>query len=153
MLTYKTINDRADLRELVWLTEQTAPEWFKAANSLWHPTPESFETFWNNCTVHGLMDGDDLKAIVFIEHLAPASINVHVSVIEKVEERDLVRFFASLVRLYALEGVTVITGWIVGKNRGLLRVAKQASFEPTGLVMKYGTFRQKPLEWIQVRAN
>ena len=152
-LSYRLINNRSDLTRLIWDREELAPRHFQDASAVWHPTFESFETFWRECReVVGLLDDDKLLAAVYIEYITPVQVNVHVSVIEKVKEDDLVRFFKSLIRQHAIEGVEVITGWMTTTNRGLRRVAKAAGFYETQLRMIYGQSKGRPIEWIQMRA-
>lgn len=160
-LSYHIINDRLDLRKLIWEREQAAPEWFKAASSVWHPTFESYCEFWDACEVYGLFrlrttdNGqrtieEKFLACVYIEYLAERDINVHISVVEKCEERELVKFFRSLANHKAERGVVSITGWILAKNRPMRRVGEKAGFLPTGLVMSYGEHKDRVLEWVQV---
>lgn len=152
MLSYSLINNHPDLAQLIWHHEQSSPEWFRSSGAVWHKTFADFETFWKACIVYGLFDADKLLATVYIEEIQPAVLNVHVSVVEKCEERDLVRFFQSLVRQYAMEGAEVIVGWMTANNRGLRRVAEKAGFSDTGLRMAYGQTRGKVINWIQMRA-
>ena len=150
-LTYRLIDNAH--AETIWTTEQSAPRWFRDAGAAWVATFDEYvELLWTDGEVWGLFDQDNLVAAVFIESIAPTHINVHVSVIGEVKPDELVRFFVSLKNQKAIEGVTVIVGWLLGKNRGLLRVAEKAGFSVTGLRMLYGVSRSRPMEWIQVRA-
>lgn len=153
MLTYKLINNRPDLCSLIWDREQKAPQFFRDASAVWTPTFESFVEFWERHEIYGLFDDDRLLAAIFIEMIAPHHANVHISVIDKLPEADLVRFFISVKNKKVIEGITEITGFILAQNRGMLRTGKAAGFEPTGLVMKYGQSRQKILHWVHVRAR
>lgn len=153
MLTYRKINDEPAFARHIWNIEETAPRWYRDA---WHKTYEDFEAFWLACDeIYGLFDDERLIAAVYLEYLNPEHLilNIHVSVASKARRpSDLVRFFQSLKNEKAMAGVTLMVGWLLKRNRGMLKVARLAGFEPTGLEMSYGSARGKVQEWIQVRA-
>lgn len=157
MLTYKLINNRPDLTQLIWDAEQKAPQFFRDASAVWHPTFADFEAFWQKCEIYGLFDvsgkiADVLLACIYIEHIAPFAINVHISVIDKLPEADLVRFFVSVKNKKIIEGVTEITGWILKQNKGMRRTGEAAGFMPNGCVMRYGKVGKSVGVWLQYRA-
>jgi hypothetical protein len=153
MLHYREIRDEEGYADQVWKAEESAPRWFRDAAHVWTPDFDRFIAFWRNCgEIYGLFDDDRLLAMVYIEYRTLLVVNIHVSVIAKVPEGELERFFVSLMRKKAQEGVQVMTGWVLAKNRGLLRVARNAGFKPNGLKMTFGASNGRALEWIQVRA-
>jgi hypothetical protein len=157
MLTYHLINNRPDLTRLIWNREQKAPQFFRDASAVWHPTFADFEAFWQRCEIYGLFDvsgkiADVLLACIYIEHLDPFAINVHISVVDKVPEADLVRFFVSVKNKKAIEGITEITGWILKQNKGMRRTGEAAGFRQNGVTMIYGVSKNRPLVWLQYRA-
>jgi RimJ/RimL family protein N-acetyltransferase len=153
MLTYRLINNRPDLCKQVWDNEDNAPEWYRVAGSVWHPTFAVFEAFWNDTEKYGLFDYESLIAVIYIEDISPGVLNAHVSVLDpKVADRHLIGFIQSLIRKKAMyEGAVTIVGWILDRNRGMRRVAEKAGFYPTGLTMRYGQSRGKVLNWVQMR--
>lgn len=154
MLTYHLINNRPDLTRLIWQREQKAPQFFRDASAVWHKTFADFEAFWQKCEIYGLFETDDdrLLSVIYIEHIAPFAINVHISVVDKLPEADLVRFFVSAKNKKAIEGITEITGWILKQNKGMRRTGEAAGFRPNGATMIYGVSKNRPLVWLQYRA-
>lgn len=154
MLTYRNIKPDEQYAEQIWKVEQGFPEWYRDASRAWHANFDEFLSFWRtNCNeIDGLFDDDILVAAVYLEFLSGIQLNIHVSVLTRVPEPDLVRWFESLKRQKAIDGFTVMTGWLMERNRGMLRVAAKAGFDPTGCTMDYGQSRGKILRWIQVRA-
>jgi hypothetical protein len=139
----------------VWEKEQQAPRWFREAGNVWTRTFVQFlNLMWLDHEVYGLFEGEKLVACVYVKHLAPHMINVHVSVIDRVRSDALVRFFRSIRNYKAEQGVTVMIGWLLNRNRGLIRLAREAGFEETGAVMMYGkdTRTGGLLRWMQMRA-
>ena len=152
MLTYRLINNRPDLTRLIWDAEQKAPQFFRDASAVWHKTFADFEAFWQRCEIYGLSDDDRLLSVIYIEHIGPFAINVHISVVDKVPEVDLVRFFVSVKNKKAIEGITEITGWILKQNKGMRRTGEAAGFAFNGCRMIYGVSKNRPLVWLQYRA-
>ncbi len=153
MLTYKLINNRPDLARLIWDREQAGPQWWRDASRTWTPTFESFKQLWADCReIYGLFDDERLLAVIYIAYLGPASINVHISVIDKLPEADLVRFFVSVKNKKVIEGITEITGWILKQNKGMRRTGEAAGFAFNGCRMIYGVSKNRPLVWLQYRA-
>ena len=152
MLTYRRIETEKAFIKQIWDAEQGFPQWWRDASSVWCPTYESFELFWGECgEIHGLFDGERLVACVYLEKLTTGVLNVHISVLEKTSNDDLVRFFSSLRRLKTIEGAPHTTGWVLGRNKYLLNLVKQAGYMPTGLKMSYGASHGKALQWLEVR--
>jgi hypothetical protein len=153
MLTYAQID--SNHARVVWNAEQGNPRWFKDAAAVWIETDtlEDFEAFWDRCReVYGLFDDAKLLAVVFLDYVTDYSIEIHVSVIGDVAEDDLVRFFRSLKNQKATEGVTIMVGWMLARNRPMLRIGEAAGFKQTGLKADCGESRGKVLRWLQVRA-
>lgn len=137
---------------MIWKIEQSYPEWWRNASAVWTPTFESFMDFWRNCgEIWGLFEDEKLLACLYVEFITPSETNVHVSVLEKIEPVQLVRFFKSLLKHKQAEGVRVVNGWIAKQNRKLLQIGAEAGFQPTGLKMSYGACKGKVITWIQVR--
>lgn len=157
MLNYRHIQNEPELyARQIWDREEKLPQWYKDASNVWHPTYESFEEFWKkSCReIWGMFNNDDLQACVYLEYLSLISVNIHVSVIAPVNNRDLIRFFTSLKDHKARDGVQMITGWLLAKNRGLIDVARAAGLYPSGARMSYGaSSRGKVFEWVQLIAN
>lgn len=152
MLTYREIRNEEQYAKEIWDIEEAGPQWFTDASHVWTPDFDAFMAFWRNCgEIWGLFDDDRLMALVYLEFRSPTAVNIHISAIRKLEEAELVRFYKSLVRKKALDGVTVMTAWLLKKNRPLRRVGAAAGFLPTGLRMTFGASRGRALEWIQVR--
>lgn len=156
MLTYHRIDGQDGWHNAVWEREESLPEWFQAASHVWTADREAFEEFWNGCDeVWGLFrEGEPSKllACVMLEFERPRHTNIHVSVIDpELPEDDLVRFWRSLKYQKALDGILIMEGWILDKNRPLKRIARRAGFEETGLVMTHGERKGKALRWLQVR--
>lgn len=152
MLTYRNIKPEEHWAGTIFLAELKAPQWFKDASAVWHPDIGSFMDFWRGCgEIWGLFQGDDLAACVYLEFLSPVQVNIHISVLAKVPEKDMIRFFVSLKDQKARDGIEIMTGWLLDRNRGLRRIATEAGFLPTGLVMDYGQSKGKVLKWVQVR--
>lgn len=152
-LTYRQIQNDKQYRKLIWRTEETFPEWFRNASHAWTPDYKAHVKFWKSCKeIYGLFDNDRLVCALYIQWLNEKDVNVHVSVIEKINPEKIVRFFASLKRHKRAEGVRGITGWIFEKNRHLLEIGKRAGFFKTGLEMSYGAdSKGRVLRWIEVR--
>ena len=153
-LSYRNIKPDEQYAEQIWNVEQTAPQWFRDASSVWHKSFDAFLNFWrSNCgEIFGLFDGEELRAVVYLEFLSAIQFNVHVSIVGRVAENDLVRWFESLKRQKAIEGYTIMQGWLVARNRGLIRIAEKAGFLRAGCKMDYGECRWKVIRWVQVRA-
>ena len=153
-LSYRDIKPDKHFAETIWNAEQSAPRWFREASAVWHPTFESYLDFWNQCgEIFGLFDGETLVACVYLEIIAGVQVNIHISVIGKVRTSELVRFFRSLKNQKAIEGYTIMCGWLLSKNRGLIRIAADAGFSATGLRMDYGKSNGRVLRWVQVRGE
>lgn len=152
MFTYRRIEDsETHFIDHVWSIEQTLPEVFRDASRAWTPDIESWREFWGRCEVWGLFDGDELGACVYLEPLGPRAVNIHISVLKKCPQTELVRFFRSLTAHKAGEGLVSRTAWILERNRALLRIAELTGYEPTGLKMDFGASRGRLLRWVQFR--
>lgn len=150
MLTYRDIKNETDRAAEIWQAEQNLPRWFRDASRAWTPDFESFEKFWSECTeIYGLFRAERLLACVYLE-IDGSSVNIHVSVIEKTDESDLVRFFKSLVTKKRLEHIIHMRAWILAKNRFLLKIAREVGFVETGLKMRFGSSNGRVLSWHQV---
>lgn len=157
MLTYRRIDHEDHWPAIIWAKESTFPAWFKAASHAWTKNLAEFEAFWGLCPeIYGLFDAaapDDLLGCVYLEFPAYATLNIHISVIEQVDDGELARFFRSLKELKAREGYRRMIGYIVQKNKRLRTVAGMAGFHPTGLTMLYGNYKGRSLSWLQVSAS
>jgi len=153
-LSYRNIKPDEQYADQIWKVEQGYPEWFRSASEVGHKDFDAYLAFWRiNCDeIYGLFNNDSLVAVVYLELLSETQLDIHISVIAKVEEPELVRWFESLKRLKAIDGFEVMTGWLMSRNRGLIRIAEKAGFYRTGLVQDFGCHRGRPIRWIQVRA-
>lgn len=153
MLTYRRIDHEKDHRaEAVWNAEELFPAWYRDASHAWTPDLEAFREFWDrNAEIWGLFDGERLVAIVYLEQQGPRSVNIHVSILERVDEAEIVRFFRSLTAHKGEEDIIDRTAWILKRNRALVRIAEAAGYVPTGLKLDYGASHGRLLRWVQFR--
>ncbi len=141
-----------EIARRVYSLEKNAPRWFVESQSVWVTGEDEFIEFWKNCAeIFGLFENDELKTLLYIEHKTPEIIEVHVSSVGKTDTNNIVRFFRSLARLKRSEGVKVIRGWILSKNRPMIAVAQMAGFYKTGLRMSFGQAKGKVLRWVEVQ--
>lgn len=152
MLTYRQIETEPKFRKAIWRTERSAPEWFRDSQAVWTPTYRSFVGFWKDCReIWGLFDDEKLAAVVYLGFYDERSVNIHISVLTKLPEEEIVRFFSSLTRHKDEQGVVNRTAWILAKNRFLLRIAQMSGYRSTGLKLDYGAARGRVLRWVEVR--
>lgn len=149
--SYRTIHKEPHFAKIIWDIERTYPQWWKDADAVWCPTFESFMDFWNGAyEIFGLFDGEDLAAAVYLELESDTAINIHISIIKKLPDAAIVRFFRSLSLHKASVGIVTQTGYLLDKNRQLLAICADAGYHQTGLAMKYGSSRGRVLRWLQV---
>lgn len=152
MLTYRQIETETRFRKQIWRTEQAAPTWFRDSQAVWTPTYRSFVAFWRDCReIWGLFDDEKLAAVVYLAFYDDLSFNIHVSVVAKLPEEEIVRFFRSLTRHQTEQGVWSKTAWILKKNRFLMSIAEKSGYRKTGLAMDYGAARGRVLRWVELR--
>ncbi len=152
MLAYRRIETNKKLARQIWLAEESAPRWFMSASHVWTPDYKSFLKFWSKCReIYGLFENDVLISAVYFEFLSEHSVNLHVSVVEKCDQKKLVRFFKSLKILQEQNGVKSFEGWMLDKNKGLRKLGNEAGFYETGLKMCYGNDGKRVFNWVQVR--
>lgn len=152
MLNYYHLPNNPTLAREVWNAERDVPRWLKRSSDLWTPTFEAFYGLWKRCEKYGLYDNESLAAVVYLELLTDKMLNIHISVIRKVPERDLIRFFESLKVEKAQDGYEIMMGWLLEQNRPMMRVAKKSGFEKTGLVRIEGSIGGRACRWAQMRA-
>ena len=151
MLRYKEIKRDARFAAAIWSKENELPRWFRCASHCWTPDFESFKEFWSGCAeIYGLFDRSELVAVVYLElGELQHSVNIHISVIAKINNSDLIRFFRTLVLQKRADGITDFRAWIFKRNFSLREIAKRTGFRETGLAMSYGQSHGKVLNWLE----
>jgi hypothetical protein len=151
---YQRITQDIHLAREVWNIERDQAAWLVESSEIWHKSLDEFEAFWRGHEVWGMFADGTLSAIVYLEAVSSKQVNIHVSVVDKVDdEYMLIAFFRFLRELKAGQGYTIQTGWLLKQNRPMLRVAEAAGFSPTGLKMDHGQLRGRVSRWIQVRGR
>lgn len=152
-MKYRQIQSEPHFAETIWQLEETFPQVFRDASKAWTPTYESFLIFWQNCgEIWGLFDdANNLLAVVYLEFHTDFAVNIHVSVLKRVDSNLIVRFFQSLTRQKYIDGVTDFRAWILEKNRALVKIAHETNYHQTGLKMRFGQSRGKVLNWLEFK--
>jgi hypothetical protein len=149
MPTYRLIDE--SYAQHVWDIESTLPRWFTDCRQTWTPDFASYLEWWRRCReIYGLFEGEDLLAAVMLEYL-PADVNLHVSVLVRIPESQIIRFFASVKRQKWQDGVKISTCWAYEKNRKLIRIAEAVGYRRTGLRCDQGSARGRVQRWVQLR--
>ena len=139
---------------IIWNAEELAPGWYIAGSHVWTPDFEAFESFLHNCgEIYGLFDSDGLAAVLYLEFTAPDAVNIHISVLRKIDRDELINFLVEMKERKAREGVKFMQGWVLEKNRGMMAIAEAVGFRRTGARMDFGEYNGRVLRWNQVRAS
>ena len=149
---WKEIRQRDEYLETVaevWRREQSLPKWFRAASSVWSRDMDEFLAFCDDCAeIWALMEGEKLTALVYVEkQSAPHVMNIHLSIIEKIEPAVFIEKAGELRNIFLRRGVRSIRGWILGKNFALARLLCGIGVCKYPVKLKHGESHGQILTW------
>lgn len=147
-ITYRKITHEICFAKITWDVQKTFPRWFVAADAVWTPDYSTFVEFWRGCEVWGMFIGEKLAAIVYLEIMGE-SVNIHVSVLQRIDKRLVIAFFNSLLTKKHAEGINNFRAWIFEKNYLLSAIAGEVGFIKTGFKFYKGWTRSSPIRWIE----
>lgn len=150
-MTWREIKKSGEVERYIseiWAYESRLPKWYQAARKVWTATEESFAEFVMSCwEVHGWFDGDKLLALIYFERASETNLLIHLSVIHPI---DLDRFASACAELRDRQfsrGFKTIRGWVLRKNRTLMRMLYGIGFRELGLRTDRGVDRGRVFRW------
>lgn len=148
----------------LWRIEEGAPGWYRAESRLWTAGEEALVHLLNTgCRVWGIWVGGiggvvgppELVCVIFGEYYRSDGVNIHIGLAidrDRINEEGLGWVRVGMRELLVREvgaGLCEMVGWVERRNRGVRRIAEGLGMDRTGLVMVFGSYRGKVMEWVE----
>lgn len=159
-LAFRPLTDPALLREAFgW--SSSAPGWFRAASDYWGlDFCEYLRRVTSEGSAVGVFDRGVMIGVCALWRLdatgvIPGVMELHLCLRPSYSRKALGEMSPRLIRFIfsRLPDVRALAAWVCSRNTGALSLARSAGFTPTGRAFERGSYRGRPLRWVELVAT